>query len=36
VNRRPTNDELRTANDGPLSICFLSRIVPRVEGGTAG
>jgi hypothetical protein len=31
--REPKTDERRTANDGPLSILFLSRIVPRDEGG---
>jgi hypothetical protein len=33
LEREPKTDELRTANDGPLSILFLSRIVPRDEGG---
>src|SRR5919112_5126985 len=31
LEREPKTDELRTANDGPLSILFLSRIVPRDE-----
>jgi hypothetical protein len=33
VEREPKTDERRTANDGPLSIPFLSRIVPGGEGG---
>jgi GNAT superfamily N-acetyltransferase len=33
LEREPKTDERRTANDGPLSILFLSRIVPRDEGG---
>jgi hypothetical protein len=33
--REPKTDERRTANDGPLSILFLSRIVPGGEGGAA-
>jgi hypothetical protein len=31
--REPKTDERRTANDGPLSIPFLSRIVPGGKGG---
>jgi hypothetical protein len=33
LEREPKTDERRTANDGPLSIRFLSRIVPGDEGG---
>src|SRR3954464_9364030 len=33
LEREPKTDERRTANDGPLSILFLSRIVPGGGGG---
>jgi hypothetical protein len=33
LEREPKTDKRRTANDGPLSIPYLSRIVPGVEGG---
>ena len=33
LEREPKTDERRTANDGPLSILSLSRIVPRSGGG---
>jgi hypothetical protein len=35
LEREPKTDERRTANDGPLSGLFLSRIVPRDEGDAA-
>jgi hypothetical protein len=35
LEREPKTDELRTANDGPLSIISLSRIVPGDGGGVA-
>jgi hypothetical protein len=35
LEREPKTDERRTANDGPLSILFLSRIVPGDGGGAA-
>src|SRR5215217_7519209 len=35
LEREPKTDERRTTNDGPLSILFLSRSVPRDEEGVA-
>jgi hypothetical protein len=35
LEREPKTDERRTANDGPLSIVSLSRIVPGDGGGVA-